>query len=276
MGIDSPGKLASPFDTAFADLKQHCSCTDEALWNVLQKIDIIKGPDRNDFDAVVAHEHVSSIPGCNALPPSSLNALRDELVSMVYRASSLQVEDPARHYYCLDDGGKDPRLLKKRIPVDSIKSIVADYKPIPFRYLPVNAPLDLSAASVQASVLEKKLIRGGLVEQVETMHRRALSAENYLMELAYKKPEAMNELLSQVVSVVKGECDEALLNAELEGTPFGRRMLNDVYRRLRTIAENRPHAVHDLEYECLAGIAGMLTAECQVWWSERFDLKEMP
>jgi len=274
VNVDSPWMLAPPFDKAFATLKQRCSCGDEALWDALRKVGIIKGPDRNDFDAVIAHEHVSSLPGCDILPPSSLNALRDELVSIVYRASSLQVEDPSRHYYCLRDGGKDPRILKKRIPVDSIMSIITDYRPIPFRYLPVDAPLDISAVSNQPSVLEKKLIRGGLVEQVETMRRRALSAENHLMELAYKNPEAMNELLSQVVSVVKGECDEALLNAQLGGNPFGRRMLNDVYHRLRVIAENRPHSVHDLEYDCLAGITGMLTAECQVWWSDHFDLED--
>lgn len=40
------------------------------------------------------------------------------------------------------------------------------------------------------------------------------------------------------------------------------------------MATDNPSMVHGQPYECLVGMAGLLTEECTVWWSERFDLED--
>lgn len=50
-------------------------------------------------------------------------------------------------------------------------------------------------------------------------------------------------------------------------------MLDDVFRRLKKKAEN-PSMVYNEPYETLIGIAGLLTGECMVWWSEQFDIED--
>jgi hypothetical protein len=108
------------------------------------------------------------------------------------------------------------------------------------------------------------------------MLSRALSAEQRLLELSYRDPERFEELANQLVGLVKGECDEAQLEAEGHSLPYGRRMLLDVFSRLRAAAQNRKELVLGEEYECLAGVAALLTGECKIWWGPRFDIGEEP
>jgi len=60
------------------------------------------------------------------------------------------------------------------------------------------------------------------------------------------------------------------------GDPFGPLMLIDVQDRLKRIAETQPARVHRQSYDLLVGVAGLLTSECKVWWSEPFELGVNP
>jgi hypothetical protein len=132
----------------------------------------------------------------------------------------------------------------------------------------------LGSAKKNIPILEKKMIRGGLADQIETMRRRALSAEYHFIQKAHTIPDRIDAILDQVVNMVKGECDDALLLASEAPEPFGRGMLADVQRRLRELSKRRPEMVEHETYECLMGVAGLLTGECAVWWSKRFNLEE--
>jgi hypothetical protein len=116
------------------------------------------------------------------------------------------------------------------------------------------------------------MLKGDLAFQIETMERRSISAERRLMEIAHRKPESAEDLLNQLVSVVKGECDEAYHHASVSGNVIGPQMLDDVFKRLKDKANLT--ITHGEPYETLIGIAGLLTGECKVWWSEIFDLED--
>jgi hypothetical protein len=49
-------------------------------------------------------------------------------------------------------------------------------------------------------------------------------------------------------------------------------MLIDAQGRLRRLAQERPADVGYHGYECLVGVAGLLTSECRVWWGPRFPI----
>jgi hypothetical protein len=49
-------------------------------------------------------------------------------------------------------------------------------------------------------------------------------------------------------------------------------MLMDAQSRLRELAQNQPTEVGRHTYDCLVGVAGLLTSECRVWWSPRFPI----
>lgn len=267
--------LAAPFNESFEALRNHCECTAAELAGTWKKVDFIKGPGRDSFEDEVAHTHLPAISGCESHPPAVLNGMRDELIQLVYKASSLEVTDPAKHWHCLNgNSALDPRLLAKKITVESARRLIDEAQTVPLRFTPETRRYELSVEPKFISVLEKKFIRAGLGYDFDTMRNRAFAAERHLMEIAHKKPERIEALLTQLTAVVKGECDEARLFAQAESAPYGHVMLRDVTRRLRNMANNRPEMVEGEVYECLMGIAGLLTAECAVWWSEEFDLEE--
>ena len=152
--------------------------------------------------------------------------------------------------------------------------IVYGNSPLPFRFYPGSAELELGQAKRNISVLEKKFLQGRIISQFETMKRRALSAESHLIGLAHRLPEKIEPILNQIVSVVQGECDEASFDNSVDDIPDGKEMLKDVYRRLRDISKSEPEKVDHQSYECLVGVAGLLTGECEVWWSEHFDVDQ--
>jgi hypothetical protein len=121
--------------------------------------------------------------------------------------------------------------------------------------------------------MDAKLVDGGLGHHIPTMRHLTLSAERALMEYAVINPALSDTVLNQILSVVRGHCSEAYHNAMQSGSPFGRRMLTDVMDRLRREAENRPDMIAYQTYECLMGVAGLLTGDCEVWWGLKFELE---
>jgi hypothetical protein len=119
-----------------------------------------------------------------------------------------------------------------------------------------------------------KLSRGGLEEQAEILRRQTLSAHAALIERADRDENGL-ALVTQVENIVLAECKEAQLRQATTGEPYGQKMLIDVQDRLKGVAKNEPARVHGQPYEVLIGMAGLLTEECTVWWSDKFDVDKL-
>lgn len=273
-GCGTRADIGAPFDHAFDELQASCGCSPEQLMAVLHRMDLIRGPSRGEFDAALAHEHLSQLDDCRDLTADQLDEFRDNLVARVHRASSLQVTDPIRHLRALvrpQDG--DPALAAKRVVVAEAILYRAEAPPAPgFRY-PGPPTLQLGAG-VKSGLLEQKLVQGGLEDQVGYMNDRALAAEYSLLEDVARRPESFPELLRQIEQKVHGELCEAHLRARLLSAPYGPAMLIDAQERLRRLATDDPKAVGGHAYDCLVGVAGLLTSDCRVWWSPRFPVNE--
>jgi hypothetical protein len=122
------------------------------------------------------------------------------------------------------------------------------------------------------AVLEQKLERGGLAEEIDYMRARERAAEAHLLEDAIRRPDNYPALLAQLEEIVLGECSEAHLRARQGSELYGPAMLIEVQDRLRELARSRPEMIGGHTYECLIGMAGLLTADCRVWWSARFPV----
>ena len=163
--------------------------------------------------------------------------------------------------------------MAKRIVAENIAIIIADARENTFRYLPELATLQLGGSKDRVDILRKKMTRGGLALHYETMRRRALTAEQELLDLA-TRPDDGTLFCSQVENVVLAECTESNLRASQNGQLFGPAMLIDVYDKLKHISKAERSRVHSQSYDLLVGVAGLLTSECKIWWSKPFDLKD--
>jgi Cap4 dsDNA endonuclease len=270
---ETPDKINQVFKSTFLNLQAECGCSSEVLFGVLIRMDIIRGPSRGEIDAALSHENVAKLDTCKLLDAEKLNDFRDHLVGIVYRASSLQVEDPIRHLRPLIDGaGIDPRLAAKRLPIDRLVVYAAEsHGPKVFQF--IGESLVELGKSRPPSVLRQKLAAGGLAEEIDYISERERSAERNLLEDIARRPDRYPELMRQIEQVVLGECREAHLRAREKSAPYGPVMMIDVQNRLRKIAREEAALVGSHSYECLMGMAGLLTSECVVWWSPRFHLE---
>jgi hypothetical protein len=270
---DIPSQIRAPFASVFEVLIASCGCSPEVLLSVLKRMDLVIGPPRDGFEAIVAHEHLPHLPECVGLTANQLDELRDTLVARVWRASSLQVSDPIRHLRPLVDrsGLQDPVIAAKRLEVLQISLQIAT-SAVPFQF---QGDTTIQLGQTDADTAAEKFSRGGIdPDQIELMQQRGRAAEAHLIADTHRRPEAYPGVLRQLKAMVVGECREAYLRASQMEEPFGTTMLIDVQDRLRTVATNRPEMVAGNEYECLMGIATMLTSECRLWWSKRFILGE--
>jgi Cap4, dsDNA endonuclease domain len=241
----------------------------EDLFQVLKKLVFAKGPSRESFIAELAQNHLRELEWCRLTQPR-LEAVVRSLIELIAHASSLLAQDPARHYACLNDGQADPQLLAKRITVEDFILRTRELGTRPFQYLPSLTSSPLARTNRDLKRFSQKLKRGALSDYADSLRKQTLSAEAEFLELATRGPEGSAKVV-QVEGVVQQACDEAHLRTRQGKKSFGQRMLIDVQDRLLRIAKDEPQKVHEQPYEALLGMAGLLTENCTVWWSERFN-----
>jgi hypothetical protein len=271
-------KIREELEKALRVLSGHCECKIEELKDVFLKTEFILAPERNSYETIIASDFLPQLSWCSRLSRAELNALRDELIQVIFKASSLSVDDPSKYWYCVHgDASNNPFLYSKRVTTESIKITIQERQSVPLRFNEVVKNYNLSITPKSNSVLEKKFIYAGLNDHLETMQNRMLAAERRLLDLATRNPERdFEERINQYIAVVKGECDESALESQVSDPAYRESMLRIVYRRLRELADTKPSMVYNEQYEFLVGFAALLTSECAVWWSEKFDLELVP
>ncbi|MEA2710289.1 MAG: hypothetical protein QOF78_2890 [Phycisphaerales bacterium] len=269
-GAPLDGELKSAMETLY----KHCDCAEADLAAVLKRLSFQQGPPREHMLEVVAHRHVARCVQCQHMNSVLLDACVDVLAQIVARASSLDVRDGKNDFWALAGSDRqDPFLAAKRIHVSVVREVLDELHSAPFRYSSMKAMPKIGTGTDYLSVMNQKLVRGGLAEYVELMTHRTESAERHLLELQSLDPASFDTKFNQLVSVVKAQCDEARLDTATDGALYGKPMLREVHRRLRELAQTRPAMVHGAEYDLLAGIAGLLTGDCKVWWGEQFNVE---
>lgn len=104
---------------AFEKLLKDCGAEEQALFRVLGRLELVRGPSREGFIAEIAQNHVGKLKSFSGLTGTQLNAVTEELISLVQRASTLASQAPERHVTPLDrSAAVDPQLRAKRISVE--------------------------------------------------------------------------------------------------------------------------------------------------------------
>lgn len=266
----SPTAIQEPFLTAFNDLQAECGCSPSLIFSALSRMSLVLGPSRPDMDASLAHEHIGRLPECSGLAPRALDEICNRLVSLIYRASSMQVTAAERHL----PTARDATLDAKRIELAAFAELLANTDARPtFKFLG-DASLALGEQK-PSTTLQKKMSKGGIdADDIEVMKERERAAEYSLMEDMARRPDEFPTLLRQIEQRVLGICRDAHLATRNDTQDYGPQMLALVQSEVREVAQRHAPDIGNHQYECLMGVAGLLTTACRVWWSPRFDLTE--
>jgi hypothetical protein len=243
------------------------------FFKTLQKVKFKSGPTREDFDSVLSHDHIPKIESCKNFNPDKLNSIRDLLVNRFFQASSLHKSNGNTYWHFINEQLEDPEITGKRITPDIIDEVVSNVDDPIFKYSPGLMGLELGGGN-DHSKLRIKMSRGGLDHYYSTMKRRSISTEEHLIKMNYQSEEDFSDKLNQITSVVESTCSDEHAQAIENGAVDGLKMYQNVIKELRKIADQNPEKIENQDSDVLIGVAGLLTDDCKVWWSEKFNLED--
>ena len=264
--------LPTPAKKAIKALAKATDCEEEKILVVLKRLRFAKAPDRDAMFAELVSSHLPQIDDCAELAVRRVSKLARDLLDSVEDAGALATQDPSRHYAFVSRGDRaDPQLRNKRFGVPEFLVKVNEKAAPGFRYIPSLTASPLAQKDRKFRRFLKKLERGGISHYADTLRNQATSTEALLFDLVTRSKGAAE--VDQLRQLVKAECDLAHLTNSAKAEPFGADMLREVDKRLSMIAEKTPARVGNHPKEVLLGTAGILTDDCEVWWSERFDVE---
>lgn len=251
----------------------------ETVFCTLKKFEITTGPGLDDIDSRLVYL-LSQSSNLSDKSYPELDELSKRLISKTAEASSLNYSSTEHDYFILSanpHSAANAEILEgKRITKEKMMTIIQDYilEEAPLRTFD---PLDISSFPKGTRNLEIKMIAGDIsVSNIDLIKDYKYSAEALLQENLYKnKPAKANELFDALSLIVRTECQEAYDANHTNNELFGQNMLMDVRRRIRQRHEQDCQHMFNGTYEHLMGIAGILTEECIVWWSDLFEIPEV-
>jgi hypothetical protein len=210
---------------------------------------------------------------------SDLKTIADTLIAEVLLASSKEHASCKTHYFaiCRNPGQAQTESLiaAKRFARSRADEVIRRG----FGRVPrpsVTTPFSVDQLPQGTRIQQAKMTAGGIViDDVDEAVQQRQAAE-YIVSTwinKYGVPKA-NAKYQDVRSAVLTECNEAKNQAAQAGGQYGPDTLGLVKERVRALHAHEGPRLHDLRYDQLLGIAGFLTEECRLWWSEKFDLSE--
>jgi hypothetical protein len=260
--------IPAPYKASFDSLAKASGAAPETVFNVLRKLEFQAGPPLEGF-----REHlgpvIGGIPACKQFTLAWLDKVRDELLFLVGKASSLDV--PSLDFYASilqSDGRPVAAVRGKRISTEDFDAVVKQHPSGGFRYAEVGGHLQLGKASGQMEVLRQKMNAGFVGNYFDSVWLQAMAAERRLMERALEDPDAAIRITKQLEGVMLVECQNAEAEAALEVDERRRGLL--IYQRIlqRTdeLSHNDKASVENERPETLRGVAGLLSGSCNFAW----------
>ncbi len=210
---------------------------------------------------------------------ATVGRIADNLVFHTYKASSLTLGGEVSDLYALvrdfDEHRQALLLAGKTITAERVEALIADSLAETAENLLISArlvPEDLLPPGVD--VLTEKLERGGLqATRVDKVRDFKASMESLYLRWRYKHSlDEANRRLTHLKMLVEDDCVEAQIAVQ-NGGAYAPAMYTSLRERLAARVAGNGHPLFGATEEHLVGAAGILTEECRVWWSERFELR---
>jgi hypothetical protein len=264
----TPGEPGDPHETQL-----------ERTMAVLKKLRLELTPPLADMELSLL-KALASCPLVGQYHPySDLLAIANTMIAEVFQASSKEHASCKVQYFaiCRDPGKAQVESLiaAKRFARDRADEVIRrgfghGHRPT------VPMPFSANQLPQGTRIQQAKMTAGGIVidevdEAVQQRQAAEYAVSTWLSK--YGVPRA-NAKYQDIRSAVLTECNEAKNQAARAGGQYGPAMLGLVKERVRALHAKEGSRLHDLRYDQLLGIAGILTEECRLWWSEKFELEE--
>lgn len=257
--------------------KLKCNVTD--VVNAISKIEVHSKYATLDRIDIFVKDILNKIPFTKNLNLGKQDALVEKLFLLHFKASSLSEESNLVDNYLNNKPAQEnstKQILKgKKIDKSRLLEIINKEKESPISlFLKDSKGIGLIPKS--DNIVEIKMDAGKISsESIALMKDLKYSAEEYMAGLIYKVgADEADERYNQVRLIVNNECQEVYDELSQGENEFGIAMLTEVRKRLGTMAKEDKDAVFDSRKEHLLGMSAVLTEECLLWWSEKFEIND--
>ncbi|TBC02924.1 dsDNA nuclease domain-containing protein [Rhizobium ruizarguesonis] len=111
--------VSQPFREIITRLASQFRSSPQQVFDTLLKVHLVVGPSRGEIDATLSNEHLARIEAHKNRTAEELNSLRDDLVGLIARASSLHVTSPQRHLHPMTSlVSEGPTVGAKRVSIE--------------------------------------------------------------------------------------------------------------------------------------------------------------
>lgn len=260
--------IPAPYKATFESLVKASGALPETIFKVLTKLEFQIGPSLEGFREQLGPV-VGRIPACRQFTLAWLDKVRDELLMLVGKASSLDIASLDFYASILQSDGRPAAVVRgKRVSVEDFDIVLKQHPAGGFRFAEVGGFLRLGKASGQKEVLRQKMNAGFVGAYFDSVWLQAMAAERRLIERALEDPEAAVRVTKQLEGVMLVECQNAEAEAALEADERRRGLL--IYQRIlqRTdeLSRHDRSTVENERPETLRGVAGLLSGSCKFAW----------
>lgn len=267
-GSSNLGSIAAPYKGSFDALVIATGSDPDTVFSVLRKLEFQLGPPLENFREQLGFV-IGGIPFCKQFTILWIEKVRDDLLMLVGKASSLNVS--ALDFYASilqSDGRPEAAVRGKRISVEDFELALKQNPSGGFRYAEVGGHLQLGKASGQKEVLRQKMNAGFVGAYFDSIWLQAMGAEQRLLERAHENPDSALQVVKQLEGVMLVECQNAEAEAALEQDERRRGLM--IYQRIlqRTdeLTRHDKASVENEPAQTLRGVAGLLSGSCKFAW----------
>jgi hypothetical protein len=268
----------APITPAGATQETHEQILDRAL-NVFQKVVATTTPSLAEMTAPLIGLLAKLECVGKHQSYDDLDTIAEALLAEVAKASAMVHASFKRHYFeiCKDHekARADSILVAKRFDRARAEEIIRKA----FRAkTPLTDGTAFSADKLPAGTRtqQAKMTAGGIViDDIEEAVQQRQAAEYVLSAWINKygvgKANAQYQDLRSAVLTEANEAKKLAAQAQ-PGERYGSVMLTLVKERVRQLHRENGETLHAVRYDQLLGVAGIMTEECPLWWSDRFSL----
>ncbi|MDO5979205.1 dsDNA nuclease domain-containing protein [Flavivirga spongiicola] len=279
--LDSVDELTKARSKGKKIINQICkelSCDIEDVLNTLKKVEVhskYANLENINLHIVDKLTKMSLTKGQNL---GVLNSIANKLFGYHFKAAALQKDENLVENYLQQkpeiEIQTQQRIEGKRITKEKLNELISDELKNPVSLF-LKDTTNLAQIPKTDSKVELKMDAGGISsENIGLMKDLKYSLETYLMELMYKEGTFdASKKYNQIRLLVNAESQEAFDDEYSDENNFGTSMLVNLRKRLKTSTKEDADGVLNFRYEHLMGMSSILTEDCKVWWSKKFDIE---
>ncbi|MBW8326830.1 MAG: DUF4297 domain-containing protein [Prolixibacteraceae bacterium] len=247
----------------------------EVVANALIKVKFREGlPHDGDIDDKISAK-LGTINECKSSYVRVINEITNKLIKLHNDASSLKIDSD--YAFLSDNPEKELTkeiIEKKRITLDKLLDIIAAEIKFDKNNL-ISVPINSTIHSIPKSVkvLERKMDVGNItIDNINLIKDQKYAFEVLIAEKFYKDQDQTEKDYNHLRQIALSESQISFDETYDNINAFGMQMIKDLRKRIHNRHLNNADTFRGCEIEHIFGLIAILTEECKVWWSDKFEL----